>query len=1013
MRTAPKIPDHTLRGPIGRGAYGEVWLASNVMGAPRAVKIVWRERFESDRPYEREFAGIQRYEPVSRSADGLVHVLHVGRNDAESYFYYVMELADSATAAAGQFVVSNTSPKPDKTAVTEYAPRTLRSDMKRLGRLPVADCLNLALDLVGGLARLHDCGLVHRDVKPANIIFVNGRAKLTDIGLVSTESEGRTFVGTEGYVPPEGPGSPSADLYALGMVLYEAGTGFPPENFPKVPPEWFAEEADPIQLEFHEVVLKACEGSRERRYQSAKEMQADVALLQSGQSVRRLRSLEKRAAHWRNAGWAAAITVALALTAAILAYWRAQLAAEREAREIQLREQAQTSLARARIAERESRQQLYTSLLEQSRANVRSGELGQRVRTLEAARRGSSISNSVALRREVIAALALPDLRFEREWVNSADVTAKQFDPTFERIAICRGTAAVELRRASDDFLLATLPAAADLPCYNVTWSADAEFLAVKRDRDLGGYRSDLEIFRVVDATRVLRVRDVHWNGFSFRPGGSEILTIGAGGSIAAWSLPMGIESRRYTLEAEPEELSCSPEGARIATAHFQGGGWVLSVRNAENGTQLASHLFPSRISSVCWHPSGRWLAVSDVSGAVQLMEAETGEAQVLGQHQVEAVSTTFSPDGAYLISGGWERELICWDVFRKRRAFTIGLDSYILQFRADGRQCAIVTPSRVQLYAFEQPSAHREFPEDLGPRLRYAAFSGDGRWLAASAGKRLGVWDLSRPAPGALAEEGHEVQCSFTSDAAQIIGSRNQNNEADPFRWRINPATEFGAPPLLTRLPLPKPEGFTALSLHSNWVAITAKSRSQLIPTEKLESLPEHWKPTSPGLPGISPDGRWLAIYEPFGSSLRVYQLPELEPVVNLQHPASIATFQFSPKSDELAICSLGRVEFWNTERWERSRVLTNYSRVLYMPDQRTFWLTTDLRTAGLYNARTLEPLLMLPIDMLPLALSADGRQLAVSVETRRLQVWDLTELRAVLGGLGLDWEPAPLRDP
>src|SRR3954470_24521358 len=94
MSSPPFIPDHTLLRPIGRGAYGEVWLARNVMGAPRAVKIIWRRSFESDRPYEREFAGIQRYEPVSRTADGLVHVLHVGRNDAEGYFYYVRELAD-------------------------------------------------------------------------------------------------------------------------------------------------------------------------------------------------------------------------------------------------------------------------------------------------------------------------------------------------------------------------------------------------------------------------------------------------------------------------------------------------------------------------------------------------------------------------------------------------------------------------------------------------------------------------------------------------------------------------------------------------------------------------------------------------------------------------------------------------------------------------------------------------------------------------------------------------------
>ena len=75
------VPDHLLLRPIGRGAYGEVWLARNVMGALRAVKVIWRRQFESDRPYDREFAGIQRYEPVSRSSGGLVHVLHVGRND--------------------------------------------------------------------------------------------------------------------------------------------------------------------------------------------------------------------------------------------------------------------------------------------------------------------------------------------------------------------------------------------------------------------------------------------------------------------------------------------------------------------------------------------------------------------------------------------------------------------------------------------------------------------------------------------------------------------------------------------------------------------------------------------------------------------------------------------------------------------------------------------------------------------------------------------------------------------
>src|SRR5579863_5955650 len=226
MNPRPDIPDHTLLRLIGRGAYGEVWLARNIMGTMRAVKVIWRGQFESDRPYERELAGIRRFEPVSRSSGGLVHVLHVGRNDGVGYFYYVMELADPEEAPPepsptmkdqeGSAISSH-----DATQSELYRPRTLRSDLKRLGRLHHGACVRLALDVAGGLGQLHRHRLVHRDVKPGNIIFVNNSAKLADIGLVTAEGEGRTFVGTEGYIPPEGPGTPAADLYALGIALYE------------------------------------------------------------------------------------------------------------------------------------------------------------------------------------------------------------------------------------------------------------------------------------------------------------------------------------------------------------------------------------------------------------------------------------------------------------------------------------------------------------------------------------------------------------------------------------------------------------------------------------------------------------------------------------------------------------------------------------------------------------------------------------------------------------------------
>src|SRR5262245_19637510 len=92
----PCIPDHELLRRIGKGSYGEVWLARNVMGTYRAVKVIYRHSFDTARPFERELSGIQRFEPVSRLHDGLVDILQVGRNEPEGYFYYVMELADPA-----------------------------------------------------------------------------------------------------------------------------------------------------------------------------------------------------------------------------------------------------------------------------------------------------------------------------------------------------------------------------------------------------------------------------------------------------------------------------------------------------------------------------------------------------------------------------------------------------------------------------------------------------------------------------------------------------------------------------------------------------------------------------------------------------------------------------------------------------------------------------------------------------------------------------------------------------
>ena len=253
------ISDLQLLRRIGAGSYGEVWLARAITGALRAVKIVWREDFEFEKTFRREFEGIQQFEPISRGHQGLVDVLHAGWNEQRGFYYYVMELGDDALHGT-------------KIDVDTYVPRTLTTDFKRHGRLNLEFCRETGIFLADALGYLHSYGLTHRDIKPSNIIFVGGVCKLADIGLVAAHGE-RTFVGTEGFVPPEGPGTFAADIYSLGKVLYEISSGNDRMDFPGVPDDLQAEEMK-FWRGWNQVICRACAPDVFERYASAAEFAA-------------------------------------------------------------------------------------------------------------------------------------------------------------------------------------------------------------------------------------------------------------------------------------------------------------------------------------------------------------------------------------------------------------------------------------------------------------------------------------------------------------------------------------------------------------------------------------------------------------------------------------------------------------------------------------------------------------------------------------------------------------------
>jgi WD40 repeat protein len=296
----PIIPDHEMIRCIGEGSYGAVWLARNIMGEPRAVKVVHRSRFREDaHAYEREFKGIRLYEPISRSHESLVPVLHVGRDDAEGYFYYVMELADDVNGQRVSSTAAATTEEPGGRVeplawAATYEPKTLRSELKKRGRLPPDDCVAFGVALATALEQLHKNGLKHRDIKPSNIVFIHGRPMLADIGLVTDMEASLSFVGTWGYVPVEGFGTVSGDIFSLGKVLYEICTGLDRAQFPALPDlARFAEPERKKLRELNAVLVKACAQKVEQRHKSATELREELIRLQIGESIQRQRALER------------------------------------------------------------------------------------------------------------------------------------------------------------------------------------------------------------------------------------------------------------------------------------------------------------------------------------------------------------------------------------------------------------------------------------------------------------------------------------------------------------------------------------------------------------------------------------------------------------------------------------------------------------------------------------------------------------------------------------------------
>ncbi len=251
---------------IGRGACGVVYLATRATGERAAVKVCRRGDIGDER-YERELRGARLYSAIPRTA-GLVSMKELVEKPWG--FYSVMDLADHEFD--GKF------------SEETYRPKTLASLMGGVKALSLDESVKLAIALAKGLETLQRHHLLHRDIKPGNVVYVGGRPVLSDPGLVVEESEAASLVGTPGYVPPENFIAAVGDVYSLGLTLKAASFGRRIEDLDKGP----ALEADTGAKLFPawwRILNKATDPTPSRRYQSAKALLKDLKSLRIKASI--------------------------------------------------------------------------------------------------------------------------------------------------------------------------------------------------------------------------------------------------------------------------------------------------------------------------------------------------------------------------------------------------------------------------------------------------------------------------------------------------------------------------------------------------------------------------------------------------------------------------------------------------------------------------------------------------------------------------------------------------------